>query len=313
MSEDQLIKNYFFSPHQKNAEGVTLGIGDDCAILDVPLGYQLVTSVDTLLEDVHFPKNFNPKDLAARAVAVCVSDLAAMGAQARWMTLAISLPENNSQWLSSFSQSLHAACSHYAISLVGGDTVKGKLSISLTVMGIVETGKALRRDTAQKGDLLFVSGSLGASAFALSKILQGQDVSPEVLSFYKQPQARLQLGQELVGIANSCMDISDGVLIDAERLATASDLKLEIQMEKLPLHSSLSNMPIEQAINFATQGDDYELLFSVNVSKHEALKELSNQLDLDLSCIGSLGKKTEHHYTLNNQIYTTESKGYLHF
>ena len=313
MSEDRLIKDYFVSPKQENAEGVTFGIGDDCAILDVPVGYQLVTSVDTLLEDVHFPKNFNPQDLAARAVAVCISDLAAMGAQARWMTLALSIPENNSNWLSAFSQSLHAACQHYAISLVGGDTVKGKLSVSLTVMGIVETGKALRRDGAQEGDLLYVSGSLGASAFVLSKILQGQDVASDILSFYNQPQARLELGQKLVGIANSCMDISDGILIDAERLAEASNLSVDIQMNKLPLHECLQTMAIEQAVNFATQGDDYELLFSANTTKRDTLEHLASELKLNLSCIGRLTNSQEHQYTLDNKTYTTESKGYLHF
>ena len=313
MSEDQLIKNYFVTPSQKNAEGVVLGIGDDCAILDVPEGYQLVTSVDTLLEDVHFPINFKPEHLAARAVAVCVSDLAAMGAQARWMTLALSIPENNAKWLSAFSQSLHAACKDYAISLVGGDTVKGRLSISITVMGIVKDGKALRRDTAQSGDLLYVSGSLGASAFALSKILQSQDIASEVSNFYTHPIARLELGQSLVGIANSCMDISDGILIDVERLASSSKLSVDIQMEKLPLHPSLQTMPIEQALNFATQGDDYELLFSVNVSKRTALKELSLELDLNLSCIGHLSSGSSHQYTLNNKTYTTEAKGYSHF
>ncbi len=313
MSEDQLIKNYFLPPESHAMRDVTLGIGDDCAILDIPKNYQLVTSVDTLLEDVHFPKNFNPKDLAARAVAVCVSDLAAMGAQARWMTLALSIPENNSHWLADFSQSLHSACAYYEISLVGGDTVKGKLSISLTVMGIVETGTALRRDTAQAGDLLYVSGSLGGSAFALSKVLQKQEVAPEILSAYIQPKARLKLGQNLIGIANACMDISDGIIIDAERLANASALSVDIQMEKLPLHKALSTMPIEQAVNFATQGDDYELLFSVSVSKQDVLAELAVTLNLSLTCVGSLSASTENSYTLNNQLYTTKSKGYSHF
>jgi len=313
MSEDQLIKNYFQSANVKNAAGVVLGIGDDCAILEVPVGFQLVTSVDTLLESVHFPKQFNPRDLAMRAVAVCISDLAAMGAQTRWMTLALSLPENNPAWLTEFSQSLHAVCEHYSISLVGGDTVKGSLSVSLTVMGLVESGKALRRDTANAGDLLFVSGSLGASAYALSKILQGQDVPSDILSAYIQPQARVDLGQGLVGLASACMDISDGVLIDVERLAKASGLSVDIHMDKLPLHRCLQTMTIEQALNFATQGDDYELLFSANVSKREALKELAKSLDLNLSCIGHLTKNTQHKYTLNNAVYSTESKGYTHF
>ncbi len=313
MSEDQLIRNYFVPPHSHPMRDVSLGIGDDCAILDIPDNHQLLTSVDTLLESVHFPKNFNPKHLAARAVAVCVSDLAAMGAQARWLTLALSIPENNSQWLADFSQSLHEACAYYEISLVGGDTVKGELSISLTVMGIVETGKALRRDTAQAGDLLYVSGNLGGSAFALSKILQKQEVSTEVLSAYIRPQARLSLGQALIGIANACMDISDGIIIDAERLAKASGLSVDIQLEKLPLHAALASMPQEQAINFATQGDDYELLFSANVAKCDKLVKLATNLDLSLTCIGSLSSDSQHSYTLNNQIYSTKSKGYSHF
>jgi len=313
MSEDQLINNYFASFNSNKAEGVSLGIGDDCAILDVPVGFQLVTSVDTLLEDVHFPKHFNAKDLAARAVAVCISDLAAMGAEPRWATLALSLPKNDANWLSDFSQSLHAACNQYAISLVGGDTVKGKLSISLTVMGIVKSGMALRRDKAQEDDILVVSGTLGASAFALSKMLQGQEVPEKVLCAYTKPQARIALGQKLIGLANSCMDISDGVLIDAERLANASGLKAIIQLEKLPIHESLQNIPIVQAINFLTQGDDYELLFSVSEAKLKQLKVLESHLSLKLSCIGRLRKAGQHQFTLNNKAFTTESKGYSHF
>jgi len=184
MSEDQLIKHYFQTPMSHSAEGVTLGIGDDCAILDVPVGHQLLSSVDSLLEGVHFPINYHPKDLASRAVAVCVSDLAAMGAQARWISLALSLPRQDKQWLQEFSNSFHQACEFYDISLIGGDTVKGPLSISLTVMGIVETGKALRRDTAKVGDYLFVSGSLGASAYALSKNFQISELSQDLLNAY---------------------------------------------------------------------------------------------------------------------------------
>lgn len=311
MTEDQLIKE-FFVPASVHAD-VVLGIGDDGAILDVPSGHQLVTSVDTLLEDVHFPSNFSPKDLASRAVAVCVSDLAAMGAQPKWLTLAISLPAIDKLWLQEFSQSLHKHCSKYGMQLVGGDTVKGNLALSINVMGVVKSGQALRRDTAQAGDLVYVSGSLGGASLALQKLLAKTEIDADLLSRFTNPQARVILGRGLVEIANSCMDVSDGVLLDAARLAKASHIGIEIELEKLPLHPELHNYEFSEALKFATGGDDYELLFTIAPDNFDKLSTLSRQLNITITQIGKVSSISGLHTFYNSDPFVVERTGYQHF
>lgn len=315
MTEDELIKEYFFSLSE--SADVSLGIGDDAAILNVPANHQLVTSVDTLLEGVHFPESFPPyflpQDVASRAVAVCVSDLAAMGATPKWLTLALSLPEVNREWLHAFSQSLHTHCAAYGLHLVGGDTVKGGLALTLNVMGIVATGQALRRDTAQVDDLVYVSGSLGGAAFALSKLLAKSDIKPELLACFTQPQARIELGQALIPVASSCMDVSDGILLDAARLATASGLGIQIDLDKLPLNPELQALAFEAAVKFATGGDDYELLFTVPPQNADKLASLEKRLGIPLTHIGRMTEKLGLDSRYKDKTYVPESRGYQHF
>ncbi|MBT8141311.1 MAG: thiamine-phosphate kinase [Gammaproteobacteria bacterium] len=311
MTEDELIQTFFTS--DVTDPYVILGVGDDAAILQVPDAHQLITSVDTLLEGVHFPSNFDPELLASRCLGVTLSDLAAMGATPKWITLSLSLPEVDTAWLQIFSRALKRECQAYAVQLVGGDTVKGPLALSLTVMGIVASGQALRRDQANVGDQLYVSGCLGGAMFALECLQNNLDCNQELLQHYTAPQARVLLGQKLLGHANSCMDISDGLLLDASRLARTSKVGIQIAMEKLPLHPALAALDLDKRLKLACAGDDYELLFSAPDTEAEFLKGLSQRLGLPISCIGEITAGEGVTTTLYDQPYQQSDTGYQHF
>ncbi len=266
-TEFELIYRYFAA--YGRGEAVTLGVGDDCALLDIPPGEQLATSVDTLVEGVHFPEGAFPEDIAYRAVATAASDLAAMGARPLGMTLALTLPEADDLWLHSFSQGLAAVVADCALPLVGGDTTRGPLTISVQVMGAVPAGEALLRTGARPGDRLCVSGTLGDAAAALL-LLEGQwDGEAQYADYLEQrfyrPRPRLALGQALRGLATAAIDLSDGLLADAGHIAAASGVKLRIDPALLPLSPALKAYhDSEQSLRWAlTGGDDYELCFTL--------------------------------------------------
>jgi len=312
MNEDQLI--YTFFQNAQTDDSVFLGIGDDAAVMDVPQGYQLVISTDTLVSGRHFPKDYSPDQIASRAVGVCVSDLAAMGAIPKWVTLSLSLPEVQQSWLQSFSASLHQSLQQYFISLIGGDTVKGELSLSLSVLGIVEVGSALRRDAAVVDDDIYVSGSLGGSAFALFKLLANDDDQQSVFSLFSRPSARVQLGRRLVGVANGCMDISDGILLDLSRLLKMSAVGADIYLDKVPLHPAIDSLPLETQIKLATSGDDYELLFTARPAQRAQIEKISKELSLPLSCIGKITDTRKIMTYSNGRLFDVEKYGgYQHF
>ena len=238
-------------------------------------------STDTSAAGVHFPDDLFPEDIAYKAVAAAASDLAAMGASPLGMTLAISLPEQDSLWLHGFSQGLASASRDFNLPLIGGDTTRGLLSMTLTVMGQCPEGQKLLRSGARPTDLLCVSGSLGDSAFGLS-MLQGNERGLDIefedqeylLSRFSRPASRIELGERLRELATSCIDISDGLLADAAHIANASGCKLVIDSGRLPLSSELiSSVGRARAIELAlTGGEDFELLFtlpeSVSVPHH---------------------------------------------
>jgi len=266
-SEFSLISRYFSSLGRGSA--VDLSVGDDCALLHLESGEQLATSIDTLLPGVHFPEDAFPEDIGFRAVAVAVSDLAAMGARPLGMTLALTLPEADDFWLNTFSQGLAEAVSAFGIPLVGGDTTRGPLTISVQVMGALPEGKALLRDGAQPGDRVCVTGFLGDAAGALA-FLNDQWQPPAehaeyLLSRFYRPTPRLELGRSLLGKATAAIDISDGLLADAGHIAAASGSKIELEPTLLPLSEALNSGPsTEQAMKWAmTGGDDYELCFTL--------------------------------------------------
>jgi len=265
LSEFTLIYRYFSALGRGAA--VDLSVGDDCAILHLDAGERLATSVDTMVEGVHFPADSFPEDIGFRAVAVAASDLAAMGARPIAMTLALTLPAADELWLHAFSQGIAAAVSEFRLPLVGGDTTRGPLTITVQVMGALPLDRALLRGGARPGDALYVSGFLGDAAAALAVMAGDWRPAPAhqqyLLDRFNRPRARLELGMSLLGSASAAIDISDGLLADAGHIAAASGVRLRIDPGLLPLSTALaSHADPAQARRWAlTGGDDYELCF----------------------------------------------------
>jgi thiamine-monophosphate kinase len=265
LSEFMLIYRYFSALGR--GEAVDLSVGDDCAILRLAAGERLATSVDTMVEGVHFPVDSFPEDIGFRAVSVAASDLAAMGARPIGMTLALTLPVADELWLHTFSQGIAAAAAEYRLPLVGGDTTRGPLTITIQVLGALPLDQALLRGGAQAGDALYVSGCLGDAAAALAVLAKKWRPGPEhteyLLHRFNRPRARITLGRELLGSATAAIDISDGLLADAGHIAAASGVRLRIEPGLLPLSPALASHPdADQALRWAlTGGDDYELCF----------------------------------------------------
>jgi thiamine-monophosphate kinase len=264
-AEFTLIYRYFSALGRGDA--VDLSVGDDCAILRLAPGERLATSVDTMVEGVHFPADSFPEDIGFRAVSVAASDLAAMGARPLAMTVALTLPAADELWLHAFSQGLADAVSAYRLPLVGGDTTRGPLTISVQVMGSLPAEQALLRSGAQAGDQLFVTGNLGDAAAALAFLAGDWRFEPDdaeyLLERFNRPRARLDMGLELLGHASAAIDISDGLLADAGHIAAASGVKLCIEPQLLPLSPALASCADpQQARRWALSGgDDYELCF----------------------------------------------------
>ncbi|UFQ97156.1 thiamine-phosphate kinase [Pseudomonas wenzhouensis] len=270
MGEFELIRRYFAAaPCAQGGDGVVRGIGDDCALLAVPAGEQLAVSTDTLVAGIHFPDACDAFLLGQRALAVSASDLAAMGATPLAFTLALTLPAASETWLAEFARGLQRMAEHCSLALVGGDTTRGPLSLTLTVFGRVPAGQALLRSGAQVGDLLCVDGELGDAAGALPLVL-GQreaaaDIREALLARYWSPQPQLALGQALRGRATAALDISDGLLADCGHIARASQVALEIELEQVPLSAALRAFAGEEQARLCALagGDDYRLAFTL--------------------------------------------------
>ena len=270
MGEFELIRNFFAAaPCAQGGEGVALGIGDDCALLAIPPGEQLAISTDTLVAGVHFADPCDPFLLGQRSLAVAVSDLAAMGATPVAFTLALTLPTGTSDWLEAFARGLNLMAQNCRVALVGGDTTRGPLSLTMTVFGRVPTGLALTRSGAQPGDLLCVGGELGNGAGALPLVLGQRTadaaIAEPLLAHYWSPQPQLALGQALRGRATAVLDISDGLLADCGHIALASKVGIEVERSRLPLSKALlaflGQSGAEQAA--LSGGDDYVLAFTL--------------------------------------------------
>lgn len=278
MGEFELIRRYFAAaPCAQAAEGVALGIGDDCALLQLAPDQQLAVSTDSLVAGVHFPQPCDPFLLGQRALAVSVSDLAAMGAEPLGFTLALTLSEVSESWLDGFARGLAQMARDCAIALVGGDTTRGPLSLTLTVFGRLPRGQALTRGGARPGDLLCVGGSLGDGAGALPLVLGEQaaagEASDYLLQRYWAPQPQLALGQWLRGRATAALDVSDGLLADCGHIAAASGLALQIERDAVPLSPALRGSAAARAIDCALAGgDDYRLAFTLPPEHLAALR-----------------------------------------
>ena len=296
MDEFALINRYF--RRAADAGGVRVGIGDDGAVLQPSSGLDLVTVVDTLVEDVHFPPGMSAADLGYRAVAVNLSDIAAMGARPRWLTLALTLPAANDAWLEDFSRGLFDCAQTFSAGLVGGDTTAGAtLTITIGVIGDVAAERALRRSGARAGDAIFVTGTPGDAAAGL-EITKARIAGPvqdcadadTLATRFARPEPRVDLGQALVGLASAAIDVSDGLLGDLQKLMTASGCGAELALDSMPLSPALCRqVGQETALEFAlTGGDDYELCFAAPASQETAVADAAARTDTPLTRIGTV-------------------------
>ncbi|MDB6163988.1 MAG: thiL, partial [Xanthomonadaceae bacterium] len=256
---------------------VVLGIGDDAALLDMPAGQWLAIATDTLNDGVHFPPGTPAADVGWKALAVNLSDLAAMGAQPAWSTLSLSLPHADSAWIDAFLDGYLALAAQYDVALVGGDTTRGPLSACVTVHGFVDPAHHLRRSGAQPGDDVWVTGTLGDAAAALSQWRAGGAADPQLLERLDRPQPRVAAGRALARIAHACIDISDGLLADLGHLCSAGDVAARFDVDALPASATLRALFTDETRRLlqGTGGDDYELCFTAASAQRAAIADLA--------------------------------------
>lgn len=297
--EFDLIARYF-NRYRTARRDVQLGIGDDCALLTVAEKQLLAVSTDTLVEGIHFLKTIDPADLGYKALAVNLSDLAAMGADPAWVSLALTLPEVNTEWLEAFSDSLFDQLNYYGMQLIGGDTTRGPLSMTLTIQGLIPMDRALTRSGACVGDWIFVTGSLGDSAAGLALLLDQLTVDnaehrDTLLQRHLRPTPRILQGQALRGLATAAIDISDGLISDLKHVLSASGCGARIDLDALPLSEALlGSVDGDRALKWAlTGGEDYELCFTVPEINRGALDVALSHLGVDFTCVGQMAPLSE--------------------
>lgn len=313
--EFNLIAQHFTRPTART----DLGVGDDAALISITNGMQLAISADMLVAGTHFFADCDPYQLGWKSLAVNISDMAAMGAQPKWATLAIALPNVDDAWIKAFSQGFFACADQFDVDLIGGDTTRGPLNISVQIMGEVPFGKAIKRSGAKTDEDIWVSGSLGSAAIGLAHLQNKMHVLggalSACLSALHMPMPRLALGLILRDIATSCIDISDGLLADLGHILHASKLGATVDLAKIPcidyLKQDLQNPQIQQAI--LAGGDDYELCFTAPKSKRAEIHMLSNQLSLPLTLIGETQASLGINVMFNAQKLNINYKGFDHF
>lgn len=318
--EFELIARYFDRVTSSRRD-VEKGIGDDCALLSVPEKQSLAISTDTLVAGIHFLADIHPADLGYKALAVNLSDLAAMGADPAWLTLALTLPEVDESWLESFSDSLFELLDYYDMQLIGGDTTRGPLSMTLGIHGLVPQGRALRRSGARIGDWIYVTGTLGDSAAGLALLLGQEQLSnpaahEALIKRHLRPIPRILQGQALRDLASSAIDISDGLISDLGHVLKASDCGARINLDALPLSEPLKqNFSPEQCLLWALSGgEDYELCFTVPEINRGALDVALGYLGVPFTCIGQMGPQSEGLVLLqDDRVVEFNHKGFDHF
>ncbi len=316
--EFDLIRRYF-TDRQKSRRDVIKSIGDDCALLK-PINDQLLAvSTDTLVCGVHFFKDIPPHALGFKSLAVNLSDLAAMGATPSWVSLALTLPEIDEEWVSEFSDGFFKAADYYDIELIGGDMSSGPLSITLTVQGQVSQEQQLLRDGAQIGDWICVTGNLGDSALALESLYGRVDLPDDdraaLLKKHYYPTPRLLAGQKLRTIASSAIDLSDGLASDLTHIANQSNCMAVIDIDALPLSEALlRNTTHEQALKLAlTGGEDYELCFTVSPQALGSVQSALKHTNTPFVCIGQMQHGEGISFQSNNKALDIDFKGFEHF
>lgn len=317
MDEFELIRRFFSKDN--NDASVLIGVGDDGAIISPSPGHDLVMSADTLIENVHFPNCLPAEDIGYRCVAVNVSDIAAMGARARWMTLALTLPDVDEKWLQQFSDGLYHAAQKYDVSLIGGDTTSAQqISLTISITGEVLPDQAITRSQARRDDLIFVTGNLGDAAAGLDLLVNSAASSKTeefLIQRFSRPSARSEIGQALCGIATAAIDISDGLYADTKKLLMASELGGHLYIDRLPISMELKKIyNQEQRLKFALSGgDDYELLFTAPAMKLNEIRKIAHIYNIPITEIGEVRNQSELNCSLNDKLINYDDSGYLHF
>lgn len=314
-SEFNIIRDFFTHPTRHT----DLSVGDDAALLRVRNGHQLAISTDMLVAGTHFFADALPYDIGWKTLAVNVSDMAAMGAQPKWATLAIALPENNASWLGEFARGFFACADTFGVDLIGGDTTRGPLNISVTIFGEIPQGLALRRDGAKASDDVWVSSYIGTAAAGLAhllgKIRLENDALEASLDALHRPVPRVDLGLKLREIASSCIDISDGLAADLGHVLENSKLGADIFYADISKHPALeSSLGEAFEAMVLSGGDDYELCFTAPQDKRDAIKHIAQDLNLKLTRIGNTRAESGLTiYDANYQPMVLKIAGYDHF
>lgn len=319
-SEFEIIRHYF----SQTSSTSVLGVGDDAAIIAVSPSKELVISTDTLVSGQHFFADTDPFKLGHKSLAVNLSDMAAMGAKPRWALLVLTLPkqliQENSQWLDKFSKGFYSLAHEHHVELIGGDTASGPLNICVQMMGEIDQGKALLRSNAQPNDDIWVSGYLGDAAMALAheqqRIVLQPDEIERCLFALLTPIPRIRLGEQLINLAHSAIDISDGLLADLGHILDCSGVGATININAIACSAVLRNyLPQPHAINcLLAGGDDYELCFTAPSLNRREINRLSSELSIPLSCIGKITEaKGLTVLDSDGSVLTQENKGYDHF
>ena len=309
LDEHKIIQKYFSDVGSAYLaeQGVRVSVGDDAAIVSNSPNKESIVSIDTSIKDVHFLSSMKAKDIAYRSVAVALSDLAACGATPAWYTLALTMEDFNEAWLEDFSEGLRMISEEFKFPLIGGDTTKGSLSISVQVTGYCDQGKALTRKGAKEGDLVFVSGLIGEAARGLKALQNDEDNTKEVLS-YLRPNARIDLGKRLIGIANSAIDVSDGLIKDLGHICSESNLGCEVLIDDIPTRYT---KPLTgREIN---QGDDYEICFSANEKHLPEIEVIAKELTIPITTIGKMTRGNSVEVKDSQGVEVRIQDGYGHF
>lgn len=315
-SEFDLIAKHFTRP----ARNAVLGVGDDCALVSVSHGMDLAVSTDTLVSGTHFFPDVDPETLGHKALAVNLSDLAAMGAMPYWSTLALTMPEVNDEWLAKFAKGFFDLAEEFNVSLIGGDTTRGPLSLTVTIMGEVPAGAALRRSGARVGNDIWVSGNLGDAALAVAhrkgriKLTEGDYM--EVAMRLYEPTPRVSLGQALRGLATSAIDISDGLLADLGHICALSHVGAVVEGDRLPVSEVgakyVDSRPGLTAV--VAGGDDYELCFTAPAGARDSIEDLVSMLGVPLSRIGEIrAGKGVSLVSADGRPIPVDAEGFDHF
>lgn len=317
MNEFSLIDRFFKSIPIQNKD-VLIGIGDDAACIDVPQGMNLLVSTDTLVSGVHFLPHWSAYDIASKALRVNLSDMAAMAAVPRWLTLALTLPELDTDWLDAYAKGLRDTLHQFNVDLIGGDTTRGPLSMTLTIMGLAPSGQSVMRSSAKAGDVILVSGPLGAAALAvklIEKLTPKDEGFSELMNALHHPNPRVDLMSFLRDYASAAIDISDGLAADLNHICSASQVGARLIEETIPIHPLLQHYWTQDTLNLAlTGGDDYELCFTVPKARFDSCMSALKKANLICYPIGFIEESSGLTLTrTGGQTEAINPCGYLHF